>query len=154
MWKTIDRIRRKPKATHSRYAFGGATIITGLIALIWVASISARFDNTPPPSPAAENREAGSLAGLATRFDDAKTLIIQTYQSFGGGSTTDTDVELSAPSAAEEIIINTQETPTSSSRSPNEAETTSPETKVGKPVLIKSTTDNSTTTQSSSNRPG
>ncbi len=114
MWKTIDQIRRQPKETHGRYAFLGAAVITGLIALVWLVSLPSRFnDATPGPTPAGE--EPGTLADLKTQLSDAGTLLDQTYQWFSDSTTTTADTETGvAPNIEEVAVGNTQTEPRAS----------------------------------------
>lgn len=40
----IERIRRKPPEVRRRYAFMVSIVFTGLIALVWLVTLVARFD--------------------------------------------------------------------------------------------------------------
>lgn len=39
----LRRIQEKDSGAKARYAFAGATIVTGLIALVWASTLPARF---------------------------------------------------------------------------------------------------------------
>ncbi|MEM9336554.1 MAG: hypothetical protein AAGA35_01730 [Patescibacteria group bacterium] len=45
MWKTLDRLRQKPKEQKSRIALIGAGSVTALVALVWFVATAASFSN-------------------------------------------------------------------------------------------------------------
>ena len=107
MWKTIDYIRRKPKATHNRYAFLGATIITGLIASVWLVSMLTKFDNGSV-SVTKDNNTDSFNHGLKDRFGDVGDLISEAYQSFDSAdsnSTTSSSDNGDSDLAKEVVIV-------------------------------------------------
>ena len=79
MWKTIDRIRRKPKAVRNRYAFLISATITSLIALVWLASMWAKFNNQTAPT--AENSGPSPFSELKDKFGDVKDLFDESFSS-------------------------------------------------------------------------
>ena len=72
----LERLREKPKEARVRVAFVTAFVVTALIALLWVVSLSVRF-NTPEEStdsePSDSERELNNLIDLTkSQFDALK----------------------------------------------------------------------------------
>ncbi len=42
----LEELRNKPRAARESYAFWGATVITGLIALVWAVAFTDKIQNT------------------------------------------------------------------------------------------------------------
>ena len=40
----LDEIRKKPQYVKQNYAFWGALLVTGVVAVVWVFSLSIRFE--------------------------------------------------------------------------------------------------------------
>ena len=83
MWKTIDRIRRKPKTVRNRYAFLISATITSLIALVWLVSMWAKFNNQT--APATENSTTSPFSELKDKFGDFRGLIGESLNSADDG---------------------------------------------------------------------
>ena len=77
MWKTINRIRRKPKAVRNRYAFLMSATITSFIALVWLASMWAKFNNQTVAVDG--NSGIGPFSELKDKFGGIKDLIGESF---------------------------------------------------------------------------
>ncbi|HEU4677629.1 MAG TPA: hypothetical protein VFS75_02845, partial [Candidatus Paceibacterota bacterium] len=51
LYRLLDHIYAQSPETKSRYAFAGAAVITGVIAIIWVSTIPSRFATTAEIAP-------------------------------------------------------------------------------------------------------
>ncbi|OGG41630.1 hypothetical protein A2837_00590 [Candidatus Kaiserbacteria bacterium RIFCSPHIGHO2_01_FULL_46_22] len=71
----LEELRKKPKAVRNLYAFWGAVILTGLIALVWTLSLYAKFNKIDTPS----FKEANDTTGAFSQF------IEKTKQKFLNG---------------------------------------------------------------------
>jgi len=58
----LEELRKKPKAIRNLYAFWGAVILTGIIALVWVLSLFAKFDKIETPSFKETNETTGAFS--------------------------------------------------------------------------------------------
>lgn len=82
----LEELRKKSKGTKDAYAFWGAAIVTGLVALVWTVSLPVRFSEVG--TVANVETAAGGDGALSQFFSKMKENISDTWQqnkeAFGG----------------------------------------------------------------------
>ena len=105
MW--LDDLRKRPKAAKQRMAFLGAGVVTGVIALFWMAALSVQFGDGGTQFAADDTKVSSSAFGQF--FEDAKknmASIIAPLRSEDVTSTTiatSTDERVDTATSSEEI---------------------------------------------------
>ena len=69
MLKQIERLKREPKEVRDRYAFYVATLATLVIAIIWASSLPPKFSNLAAEVEPTDNDETG---GFSRAFSDLR----------------------------------------------------------------------------------
>jgi hypothetical protein len=57
----FEHLRVKPSHVKAHYSFGIAGIITGIIAIVWVSTLPARFDTVTQKAEVQEEKDFGSF---------------------------------------------------------------------------------------------
>lgn len=79
----LEHIRTKPKEERTRYAFLVASIVTGIIAMVWITTIPARFTtHVQTLTQKQENKEKkDTSSGEPSVFDSFKDQFANTIAS-------------------------------------------------------------------------
>ncbi len=86
----LERIQSKPKAIKAQYAFISACIVTGLIGLVWVSTVPARFEELKPTVANQEAEEEVKTFGEV--FSDTKNQL-GNINNWNGDPETDIEIE-------------------------------------------------------------
>lgn len=90
----LDRVRNKPKMVRKQYAFAGASVVTGLIVLVWL--LAAPFSNDlEGPTLVTEKTSTGAFAQFVSNVKEQLSASVATF-----GAVTDLDKAENAPVTA------------------------------------------------------
>ncbi len=82
----IERLKQKPEHHRRAIAFGSAAAITGVIALVWMVSMSARLDDlsltTAAARDAVESARTSVTSGLEVSTQPAQLQRDAAYQAY------------------------------------------------------------------------
>lgn len=74
----LEELRKKPKGLKEAYAFWGAAIFTGLVAIVWLASLPVRFSAIDTAEQVENQAETNSA--FSQFFGQLKENITGTWQ--------------------------------------------------------------------------
>ncbi len=76
----LDRVRRKPKAVRTQHAFFTAVAITGLIAVGWLVSLPAQFEEVDIAVADSEQDEASVFTGMFAGVSNALSEVTDRFE--------------------------------------------------------------------------
>lgn len=97
MLRKIESLRKKPKEVRNQYAFYGACIVTGFIAILWALSLPARFDSVN-----ATEDTSDKTGGVTRALADIKESIGAAVTIFRDSLVTEVDTPTTTADTAEE----------------------------------------------------
>jgi hypothetical protein len=125
LFRTLDKIRKKPKPVRDQYAFGIALAFTAILVGVWSLSLPARFTNLAGGKNEANTSSApfSNLVkqfkqGFGTAKDSVASAIIaasSTITTEGGNSVTTSTSSTSKQSRPVSIIISSSTSASSAS---------------------------------------
>lgn len=77
----LKHIQRKSSTVKAQYAFGAATVVTGLIGVIWVSTLPAKFSTISVATPSVEGTD--ELNGFLTNTKDQLGSIVEAVNETG-----------------------------------------------------------------------
>lgn len=68
----LDKVREKPESHRRRVAFGSAVLITGLILLVWLTTLPAKFDTETVASQERNSPISTLGKNIAAAYDSVR----------------------------------------------------------------------------------
>ena len=140
----LGRIRTKPKEERVRYSFLVASITTGIIAMVWMTTIPARF-TTHAITLTHKQEKKDTPSGVSSIFDSVKDQFANTIASQEKKVDTTASEEVHAESGGDNVssdsaLTNLASSPSLSTSSPATTTDTSINTEVVSTQDITATT--------------
>ncbi len=95
----LKNLQNKPKETRNQYAFGGAAVIVGMVAFIWVLSLPAQFSGMVAEEGLTKSDWWSQATGFLSTSRDQMANTLAGLRAELATSTNETDevVEVSPP---------------------------------------------------------
>lgn len=83
MLRKIESLRKEPKEVRNRHAFVIASVITGIITIVWAFQLPARFgeEENVRREASEDQPESSFVQGFVDLYKEAKTSITNTLSS-------------------------------------------------------------------------